>query len=192
MGDLILGILLLVAVWDGYRRGIIKLLGSFGGLLVGVFAARRLTPVLLPMLGQKLNMSLYGGGANDSSQLVAEWFFTNTALGRLVELVLFVVLTAAITWLVHWLVGAVGSLINSTPLVGFVCRVLGACAEVFVLAMVLYFIYTWFLPWLIGIIPEAVAINSIFSSSQYLLPIIKDIGSLVWYSAWQALTTPTA
>ena len=192
MGDLILGILLLVAVWDGYRRGVIKLLGSFGGLVVGIFAARRLTPVLLPLLGQKLNMSLYGGATNDSSQLVADWFFTNTALGRLIELVLFVVLTAVITWLVHWLVGAVGSLVNATPLVGFVSRVLGACVEVFVLAMVLYFLYAWFLPWLVSIIPESAAIYGIFTSSQYLLPIIKDIGSLVWYSAWQALITQTA
>ena len=192
MGDLILGILLLVAVWDGYRRGVIKLLGSFGGLVVGIFAARRLTPVLLPLLGQKLNMSLYGGATNDSSQLVADWFFTNTALGRLIELVLFVVLTAVITWLVHWLVGAVGSLVNATPLVGFVSRVLGACVEVFVLAMVLYFLYAWFLPWLVSIIPEAAAIYGIFTSSQYLLPIIKDIGLLVWYSAWQALITQTA
>ena len=37
MGDLILGIILLIALLDGWRRGIIKLLGSYGGIIIGVF-----------------------------------------------------------------------------------------------------------------------------------------------------------
>ena len=50
MGDLILGIILLIALLDGWRRGIIKLLGSYGGIIIGVFLARRLTPLLLPSI----------------------------------------------------------------------------------------------------------------------------------------------
>lgn len=189
MGDLILGLILLIAVLDGYRRGIIKILGSFGGVFVGIFIARRLTPVLLPLLAEKLGLALYGGQAPAYSQLVATWFYTDTALGRIVELTLFVVLTAAITWLVKFLVNAFGSLVNATPLIGFVSRVLGACLELFVYAMVLYFIYAWLLPWLIGIIPQAVALNSIFTSSQYVLPVVCDIGALVWHTAIAALGT---
>ncbi len=54
MGDLILGIILLIALLDGWRRGIIKLLGSYGGIIIGVFLARRLTPLLLPSILPKL------------------------------------------------------------------------------------------------------------------------------------------
>lgn len=189
MGDLILGIILVIAVLDGYRRGVIKILGSFGGVFIGIFIARRLTPLLLPVLANTLGLALYDAGAPAYSQLVAAWFYTNTALGRLVELVLFIVLTAAVTWLVHFLVSAFGSVVNATPLIGFISRVLGACLELFVYAMVLYFIYAWLLPWLIGLIPQLAVVNSIFTSSKYVLPIILDIGALVWHSAVQALAT---
>lgn len=188
MGDLILGILLIVAVLDGWRRGIIKILGSFGGLFVGIFIARRLTPVLLPVIAKQFDLALYGAPAHAQSALVANWFFTTTALGRIVELALFIVLTAAITWLVHFPVNAFGSLVNATPLIGCVSRALGACLELFVYAMVLYFIYAWLLPWLISLIPQLAVVNTLFTSSKYVLPVIADIGSLVWYTALEALS----
>lgn len=175
MGDLILGILLLAAALDGWRRGVIKLLGGFGGVLVGIFVARRVTPVLLLRLGDELSAS-------------GKWFFTDTAAERLLEMVIFIVVTAVVTWLVRLLVSAVGSVVNSTPLVGFVSRVTGACLEIFAYTMLVYFLYVWFLPWLIGIIPEAAPVNSIFTSSQYLLRPVLDTGSLVWHSAWDAVT----
>lgn len=188
MGDLILGIFLLIALFDGYRRGIIKILGSFGGVFVGIFIARRLTPVLLPLLADSLGLALYDAPAHSHSAVVTQWFYTTTAMGRIIELVLFIVLTSAITWLVKFLVNAFGSVVNATPLIGFVSRVLGACLELFVYAMVLYFIYAWLLPWLISIIPQLSAVNSIFTTSHYVLPIICDIGGLVWYTAMEALT----
>lgn len=189
MGDLILGIILLIAVLDGYRRGVIKILGSFGGVFIGIFIARRITPVLLPILAKNLGLALYGAGVPAHSQLVATWFYTNTALGRLIELVLFIVLVSAVTWLVRFLVNAFGSVVNATPLIGFVSRVLGACLELFIYAMVLYFIYVWLLPWLISLIPQLAAVRKIFTSSAYVLPVILDIGSLVWHSAVQALAS---
>ena len=36
MGDLILFVLLLIGVLDGWRHGVIKLLGNIGGVLVGI------------------------------------------------------------------------------------------------------------------------------------------------------------
>ncbi len=192
MGDLILFVLLLIAVLDGWRRGVIKILGSFGGVLVGVMAARRLTPVLLPALADKLGLALYGAGGPEQSRLVASWFFTETAAGRLAELVLFILLTSAVTWLVRFLVNAAGSVVNGTPLVGFISRVFGACLELLVFATVLFFVYTWLLPWLIGLAPDLAALNSIFTTSQYLLPVVLDIGSLVWYSALEAISAQAA
>ena len=178
MGDLILGIILLAAILDGWRRGVIKLLGGFGGVLVGVFVARRITPVLLLRLGEELNAA---GG----------WFFTNTAAERLLEMVIFIVVTAVVTWLVRVLVHAAGSVVNATPLVGFVSRVTGACLEAFAYAMLVYFLYVWFIPWLVGVLPEAAPVNSIFTSSQYLLPPVLELGSLVWHSAWDAVLNLT-
>jgi hypothetical protein len=149
--------------------------------------ARQATPVLLPLVAEKLNLALYGSDISSESTLVASWFFTNTALGRLLELVLFVVITAAVTWLVRFLVSGFGSVVNHTPLIGYVSRVLGACSELFVYAVVLYFLYVWFLPWLEGIIPQVGMVTAIFTSSQYVLNVILDIGGLVWHTAVAAV-----
>ena len=163
MGDLILGIILLIALLDGWRRGIIKILGSYGGIIVGVFLARRLTPLLLPMLLPQLEKHLgQTTGISPDSVLLAEWFFTDSALGRLLELVIFIVLTSAITWLVRFATGAFGSVINFTPL---------------------YLIYVWILPWLISLLPDLAVVNTIFTSSKLVLQFILEIGSLIWYSA---------
>ena len=111
MGDLILGVILLIALLDGWRRGIIKILGSYGGIIIGVFLARRLTPVLLNMLLPHVEEHLGNAMVNTgNSAMLAEWFFTDTALGRLLELVIFIVLTSAITWLVRFATGAFGSI----------------------------------------------------------------------------------
>ena len=184
MGDLILGIILLIALLDGWRRGIIKLLGSYGGIIIGVFLARRLTPLLLPSILPKFEEHL-GQTMQETanSPLLADWFFSNTAMGRLLELVIFVLLTAAITWLVLFMTGAFGSVVNATPLIGSLSRGLGALLELLIYIMVLYFIYVWFLPWLVGLLPDLAVVNTIFTSSQVVLGIILDIGSLIWYSA---------
>lgn len=188
MGDLILGIILLIALLDGYRRGVIKILGSFGGIVIGVFLARRLTPEVLPWLATTLQLPIYDGASGAGvSPALAQWFYTNTALGRIVELVIFLVLTAAVTWVVRFLVNAFGSVVNATPLVGFVSRTLGAVLELFIYAAALYFIYIWFLPWLIGVVPEAKAVNSIFTSSRYVLQVILELGGLVWHTALDAV-----
>ena len=181
MGDLILGIILLIALLDGWRRGIIKLLGSYGGIIIGVFLARRLTPLLLPSILPKFEEHL-GQTMQETanSPLLADWFFSNTAMGRLLELVIFVLLTAAITWLVSFMTGAFGSVVNATPLIGSLSRGLGALLELLIYIMVLYFIYVWFLPWLVGLLPDLAVVNTIFTSSQVVLGIILDIGSLIW------------
>ena len=95
----------------------------------------------------------------------------------------FVLLTAAITWLVRFMTGAFGSVVNATPLIGSLSRGLGALLELLIYIMVLYFIYVWFLPWLVGLLPDLAVVNTIFTSSQVVLGIILDIGSLIWYSA---------
>lgn len=192
MGDLILFVLLLIGLLDGWRHGVIKLLGNAGGVLVGIMVARRLTPLLLPALADKLGLALYGATGTEQSQLMASWFFTETAAGRLAELVLFILLTSIVTWLVRFLVNAAGTVVNATPLVGFISRVLGACLELLVFATVLYFIYKWFLPWLIGVAPDLAVLNTIFTSSKYVLPVVLDIGSLVWASAVQAISAQAA
>ncbi len=184
MGDLILGIILLIALLDGWRRGIIKILGSYGGIIVGVFLARRLTPLLLPMLLPQLEEHLgQATGNSPDSVLLAEWFFTDSALGRLLELVIFIVLTSAITWLVRFATGAFGSVINFTPLIGHVSRSLGACLQLLIYIMLLYLIYVWILPWLISLLPDLAVVNTIFTSSKLVLQFILEIGSLIWYSA---------
>lgn len=156
-----MGIILLIAVLDGYRRGVVKLLGSFGGLLISFFLAQPLT----------------------------SWFLAGYPVNRLVEIAVFIIITAAITWLVHFAMGFFGSVVNHTPLIGFISRMLGVCAEFFIFTMMLYLIHVYLLPWLVNILPQAAPFNKIFDSSGFVLPVIMDIGSLVWHTTVQAITT---
>lgn len=188
MGDLILGLILLIALLDGWRRGIIKILGSYGGIIIGVFLARRLTPRLVMLALPQLEEQLAGAmTATVDSPMLAEWFFTNSAIGRLLETVIFVALTAAITWLVRFGTNALGSIINFTPLIGHVSRSLGAVMQMLIFVMIIYCLYVWILPWLVGIIPELAVVNTIFTSSQVVIQFILEVGSLIWYSALAAL-----
>lgn len=185
MGDLILGLILLIALLDGWRRGVIKILGSYGGIIIGVFLARRLTPQLvktaLPQLEEQLGNAMSASGM--PSPMLAEWFFTNSALGRLLELVIFVALTSAITWVVRRSANSFGRMVNYTPLIGQVSRSLGALLQALIYVMILYCVYVWLLPWLISIAPELTAVNTIFTSSKLVLQLILEIGSMIWYSA---------
>lgn len=189
MGDLILGLILLIALLDGWRRGVIKILGSYGGVIIGVFLARRLTPAivktLLPQLEAQIGSAIAAGNpaGGAASPLLAEWFFTNSALGRLLELVIFVALTSAITWLVRFATGSFGSMVNFTPLIGHISRSLGALLQMLIYVMIIYCVYVWILPWLISIAPEIAVVNTIFTSSQLVLQLILEIGSMIWYSA---------
>ena len=60
-------------------------------------------PSILPKFEEHLGQTMQ---ETANSPLLADWFFSNTAMGRLLELVIFVLLTAAITWLVRFMTGA--------------------------------------------------------------------------------------
>ena len=47
---IIIGIVLLYAVISGFIKGLLSQIGQIGGLIIGVLAARALTPSLLTML----------------------------------------------------------------------------------------------------------------------------------------------
>ncbi len=184
MGDIILGLILLIALLDGWRRGVVKILGSYGGVIVGVFMARRLTPqivgMITPQLEEHMGDALIQAG---NSPLLAEWFFTNTALGRLLEIAIFVAITSAVTWLVRFGTGSFGRMVNHTPMLGHISRSLGACLQMLIYVMFLYCIYVWIMPWLISLVPELSVVNTIFTSSKLVLQLILELGSLIWFSA---------
>lgn len=183
MGDLVLGIILLIAVLNGYHRGVIKILGSWGGTVIGVFLARRITPYALPWIEEQFNWTVEGAVTDAvGNDALAAFFISETSLGRVVELVIFVFLVVLITWVIKMFVNATGSVVNGTPILGKVSRILGAILEVCLYSMIIYCLYVWIIPWLVSIIPALSVVNSIFDTSTFVLPIIISIGNMIWFS----------
>lgn len=179
--DIILAILLILAMMYGWHRGLLRVLGGVGGLVIAFMLARKLSATLIPFLLQLLPPGEAVGTASAWQTVLAQLFYSNSLLGRIVELILFILLFGIITWLIHFLVGFTTRVLNLTPL-GFVNRFLGLLAGFLVMAFLLSALSLWLVPafaagktsgfWLV--------LSNMFTSSQYLLPIIEKIGLWGW------------
>ncbi len=184
MGDLVFGIILLLALFYGWRLGVVKIIGGVGAVVGGIFLARRITPLVLPWLEQTFGWSVDQALTEATgSPILSTLFFSDTQMGRLVELILFIIIVAIVTWLLRKAANLVGGIINMTPLVGYISRVLGAALSLVTWAVLIYAAYAWLLPWLTTLIPAVGKVNDLFDSSVYLFPIIKEIGLSAWYLA---------
>lgn len=125
--DIILAILLILAMMYGWHRGLLRVLGGVGGLVIAFMLARKLSATLIPFLLQLLPPGEMVGTASAWQTVFEQLFYSNSLLGRIVELILFVLLFGIITWLIHFLVGFITRVLNLTPL-GFVNRFLGLLA----------------------------------------------------------------
>ncbi|TDA70696.1 MAG: hypothetical protein D9V47_00395 [Clostridia bacterium] len=155
--DIALLIMLLLAAWQGYRRGVLRTLAGMASYLVGLVAAWRYSPALATWLdrqfalravlarwwqeslpapetpvlpGVHLPALASAGGAGPTGEAAA---FVVTALA-------FVILLVVVVVVVRWLAGLLTGLLGHTPL-GAVNRlaglVVGAAVAVLVLGTVL-------------------------------------------------------
>lgn len=185
MGDLILGVLLLLAAYYGWHKGVIKIIGGIGAVIGGIFIARRLTPLLMPWLEETLGQAVSQAPVAEpgSSSIFTSLFVSETQLGRLIELIVFLVVVCIITWLLRKLANFLGNVINMTPLVGFISRVLGLVLAVCAWSVVIYACDIWLLPWLASLIQPVEQVIAVLDSSKYVLPLIQALGFEVWYLA---------
>ena len=179
--DIILAILLILAMMYGWHRGLLRVLGGVGGLVIAFMLARKLSATLIPFLLQLLPPGEMVGTASAWQTVFEQLFYSNSLLGRIVELILFVLLFGIITWLIHFLVGFITRVLNLTPL-GFVNRFLGLLAGFLVMSFVLSALSLWLVPAFAAGKTSGfwVVLSNMFTSSQYLLSIIEKIGLWGW------------
>ncbi|MGI5825059.1 MAG: CvpA family protein [Bacillota bacterium] len=179
MGDLILAVFLVLSVWYGWRKGVVKILAGPGAVIGGIFFARHLVGFAAPLVEAKLQNSAAAADANLETDMLSGLFFSSSFFGHLVEGVLFFLIVGLVVWVFRRLTKTAGDIVNSTPLVGFVCRFLGAVLALLCVGLLIYVAYIWAVPWLAHSFPRVQAVNGLLESSVLILPFIQALGALI-------------
>lgn len=179
MGDILLAVLLLLGLWYGWRKGVVKILAGPGAVIGGICFARHLVGFVAPLLAAKLQNSAAAADVNLETQFLSGLFFSSSFFGRLVEAVLFFLIVGLVVWIFRKLTKTLGDIVNATPLVGFVCRTLGAVVAVLCMGVLIYIAHIWAVPWLAVAVPGVQALGDLLSSSVLVLPFIEGVGSMI-------------
>lgn len=179
MGDIILAVFLLLGIWYGWKKGVVKILAGPGAVIGGIFFARHLVGFVAPLVEAKLQTSAAAADANLQTNLLSGLFFSSSFFGRLVEAVLFLLIVGLVVWIFRKLTKSAGDIVNSTPVVGFVCRVLGATLCLLCAVVLIYAIHVWALPWLSMFFPKVQAVDDLLDSSFVIMPFISELSSFV-------------
>ncbi len=180
LGDIILGVLLILAMMWGWHKGFLRILGGIGGIFLAILLARRLSAVLVPYLIKLLPEAATPASATNTWQiLLKQLFYSSSVPGHVAELVLAVVLFAVIYFIIHLLVSLVSRVLNLTFL-GFFNRILGVAAGVFVVTLVIASFSLWLVPTFAAGKTEGLwsMLSQLFATSDYVLPWVEKIG--VW------------
>ena len=179
MGDLVLAALLLVSLWYGWRKGVVKILAGPGAVIGGIFFARHLVAFVAPLVAAKLQTSAAAANANLENNFFAGLFFSSSFFGMLVEAVLFFLIVGLVVWVFRKLTKTFGDIVNATPLVGFVCRLLGAVLAGLCMRVLAYILYVWLIPWLASFFPAVQVVNDVIADSEVVLPLIWNLGRFI-------------
>lgn len=179
MGDILLAALLLLGLWYGWRKGVVKILAGPGAVIGGIFFARHLVGFVAPLLAAKLQNSAAAADASMETQFLSGLFFSSNFFGRLVEAVLFFLIVGLVVWIFRRLTKTLGDIVNAAPLVGFVCRTLGAALAVVCMGVLIYVVHIWAVPWLAVAVPQVQALGDLLNGSVWVLPFIEAVGSMI-------------
>lgn len=178
MSDLILAVFLLLGVWYGWRRGLVKILAGPGAVIGGVFFARHLVGFAAPLVEAKLQNTV-AVGADSENQWLSGLFFSSSFFGKAVELILFLLIVGLVIWLFRRLTKTAGDVVNSTPLVGFLCRLTGALLALLCMGVLLYALQQWVMPWLAQVSSFWATVSNFLDDSVLVLPFVQWLGGFV-------------
>lgn len=177
-GDILLGIILLLGALWGLGRGLVKLLGGFGGVVLAGIMARNLAALFVPFLLDYLPLPQTEAVASPVGQaLLQTLFYSSSWLGYLIEIIFFLLFFAGVYLILKALTVLVDKIVDWTPLAG-VNSLLGAVIGVFVVALLLALVECWLLPVFAGSASGFWHwLNRIFASSHYVAPFINQMGT---------------
>lgn len=179
MGDLLLAVLLLLSIWYGWKKGVVKILAGPGAVIGGIFFARHIVALVAPLVTAKVQTSAAAVSQDAGTDFLTGLFLSSSLFGRLLELVMFLLIVGVVVWIFRKLTKAVGDIANATPVIGFICRVLGVVLALICLGVLIYIVYLWLVPALAAIIPGVMVVNDIIGSSEIVLPLIQLLGNWV-------------
>lgn len=179
MSDLILAVFLLLGVWYGWKKGVVKILAGPGAVVGGIFFARHLVGFVAPLVEAKLQNSAAAANNASGTDVLSGIFFSSSLFGQLIECILFLLIVGLVVFVFRKLTKTAGDIVNATPLVGFICRLLGALLAFICVGLLIYVIDIWAVPWLAVSFPKIAVVGIFFDKSVVVLPFIESVGRFV-------------
>jgi len=168
LADLVLFALLLLAVFCGWRLGMIRVLGGIGAYVLGYLAAREFSAAFAERLTAASGFLNPGTSENELLGFLSLFIDTGVLANRIIQTLAFVVIFIVVVFLIKQLVRLLHGVFKGTVL-GGVDSVFGAFC-LLVIFVILVNIY------LLVIVPvfgeHLIVITDFINQSQMVLPLI--------------------
>jgi len=192
LGDIIIAVVMLLGIFFGWKRGLIKIIGGCGAVYFGIVAGRHITAAIMPWVDGLIRSAADSAGVQTyEEEILTTLLFSNTLTARIIEVVVLVFVTIVVVALLRRVARFLGNVINHTPLIGFVSRFFGAILAFLVFTAGMYAVLVWVFP-LLSDIGFVASLNATVRASKILLPYVWSLGGWAWSVAaagvalWQA------
>ena len=172
---ILLGVILLAAVY-GWRMGTINVVAKIGAYLLGYRLSRYLSPYVAQYFAQSFPR-MVSGGENEKLQAFFSLFFNSSGPGgfltRILEMIAFVVVFTASTWLIRKAAFAMTG-IFSRGLLGRLNRAIGAFLAALIALALIMIVADVILPALTGLGMNSAALD-FFNNSSLVMPLLRNL-----------------
>ena len=177
ISDWVLAAALLLAILSGWRLGTINVAARIGAVILAYYVAREFTAAAAAALVQAMPNLSNSLGESEKLLAVLSLFIKTDGLGnRLIEIVLFIIIFAAVCWLVRRIAYAMTGLFGR-GLLGTVNRALGAALALALVLAVIILLADIALPALMNMGLGAAPLEFI-NSSLVVMPLLRSL--LFW------------
>ena len=176
LSDIILLGVVLLAIIYGWRMGTINVVAKIGAYLLGYRLSRYLSPFVAQYFAQSFP-GMVSGGQNEKLQVFFSLFFNGSGSGgfltRLLEMIAFVVVFTASTWLIRKAAFAMTGIFGR-GLLGRLNRAIGAFLAGLIVLALIVIVADIILPALTGLGMNSAPLD-FFNNSSLVMPLLRNL-----------------
>ncbi len=182
MGDIILGVCILIGLLIGWKAGALRQLAGIGAAAAGWYAARLGSLSLATWAAEKFNLTQAADGVLGGSGAFLSALSLDGLVSPLLRSISFLLIFLVVFWLVRRFVRALSDILHGS-LIGKVDRLLGALIGGILALLIIGVLVFWLLPMLLAMpaAPEwLLRAQEILNSSVYILPYAELWATAFW------------
>jgi uncharacterized membrane protein required for colicin V production len=176
LADIVLIIYLLLAVFIGFRSGIIKVAGGIGAFICAYWIAREFSALFAEQVSRSIP-ALSPGSGQEFIKILSLFIDTDAIANRLVQLISFAIIFIVAAYIIRLIAGFLDSVLRGTIL-GKLNSVLGAALG-FVAAVLLFnLLFAIVLP-VLDTNEYAVKLSEFLLKAKIMLPLMGDFKEFI-------------